>query len=129
VRLVRRAWAQKRDRDARARSLDETGFVADSEAVQLANAIVAGFARQARREGVIPVIYIVNNLGFSDHLFRALEPTLRAQHIPFLNSAAVIDPRDASSYLPDTHFSDEADRRLASELERIIRDQQTGLGQ
>jgi hypothetical protein len=35
----------------------------------------------------------------------------------------VIDPNDAGSYLPDTHFTDEADRRLASELERIIRDQ------
>jgi hypothetical protein len=124
VRLVRRAWAQKRDREERAKALDEAGFVAESEAVQLANAIAAGFARQARREGVIPVIYVVNNLGFGDHLFRALEPTLRAQHIPFLNSAAVIDPRDASSYLPDTHFTDEADRRLANELERIIRAEQ-----
>ena len=124
VRLVRRAWAQRRDRDERTRSLGEGGFVAYSEAVRLANAIVAAFARQARREGVIPVIYIVNNLGFGDHLFRALEPSLRDEHVPFLNSAAVIDPSDAGSYLPDTHFTDEADRQLAGELERIILEQQ-----
>ncbi len=123
VRLVRRARAQARDREERAGVLDETGFAADSEAVQLANAIVAAFARQARSEGVIPVIYVVNNLGFGDHLFRALEPTLRSQHVPVLNSAAVIDPNDARSYLPDTHFTDEADRRLAWKLERIIGDQ------
>jgi len=124
VRLLRRAWAQKRDRDERAHSLDETGFVADSEAVRVANAIVAAFTRQARREGVIPVIYVVNNLGYGDHLFRALGPALQGEHVPVLNSAAVIDPGDARSYLPDTHFTDEADRRLAGVLERIVREQQ-----
>ncbi|HEU4650508.1 MAG TPA: hypothetical protein VFS49_03750 [Croceibacterium sp.] len=128
VRLLRRAWAQKRDREERAAALDETGFVANSEAVRLANGIVAEFAREARREGVVPVVYVVNNLGFGDHLFRALEPALRAGHIPVLNSAAVIDPRDAAWYLPDTHFTDEGDRRLARALERIIREQQAGQG-
>jgi hypothetical protein len=124
VRLLRRARAQGRDREARGGTLNERGFVAESEAVRLANAIIVAFARQARREGVVPVIYIVNNLGFSDHLFRALEPALRDQRVAFLNSAAVIDPNDARAYLPDTHFTDEADRRLAGELERIIREQQ-----
>jgi hypothetical protein len=46
-----RAWSQKRDREERARALDEAGFVADSEAVRLANAIVAACCPpgQARR--------------------------------------------------------------------------------
>jgi hypothetical protein len=123
VRLLRRAWAQKRDREARAKALNEAGYVAHSEAVRLANAIVAAFANRARREGVIPVIYIVNNQGFGDHLFRALERTLERHQIPYLNSAAVIDPGDPRSYLPDTHFTDEADARLAGELERIILEQ------
>lgn len=120
VRLVRRARAQSRDRQERAKALNETGFVADSEAVQVANAIVAAFARQARREGVVPVVYVVNNLGYGDHLFRALQPALRSENVAVLNSAAVIDPNDARSYLPDTHFTDEADARLARELERVI---------
>lgn len=123
ARLVRRAWAQKRDRQMRARALNEAGFVAESEAVRLGNAIVAAFARQARREGVLPVIYIVNNQGYGDHLFRALEPALKDEQIPFLNSAAVIDPGDARSYLPDTHFTDQADRRLAFALDRVIQGQ------
>lgn len=123
VRLVRRARAQARDRQERTRSLDETGFVADSEAVLLAKAIVEAFSRQARVEGVMPVVYVVNNLGYRDHLFRALQPSLERQQIPYLNSAAVIDPNDARSYLPDTHFTDDADRRLARQLERIVRAQ------
>lgn len=121
VRLVRRARSQSRNRQERARALDENGFVVDSEAVRVANAIIAAFARQARREGVIPVVYVVNNLGFGDHLARALQPALGDGQVLYLNSAVVIDPDDASSYLPDTHFTDEADRRLARELERIIR--------
>jgi hypothetical protein len=38
------------------------------------------------------VIYIVNNLGFHDHLYRALQPSLDAGRVPFLNSAAVVEP-------------------------------------
>lgn len=34
--------------------LDESGFVADSEEVRVANAIIAAFVRQARREGRDP---------------------------------------------------------------------------
>jgi hypothetical protein len=123
VRLTRRARAQKRDRQRRALSLNEAGFVAESEAVQLANAIVIAFARQAKCEHVLPVIYIVNNQGYGDHLFRALEPALRREQIPFLNSASIIDPNDGSSYLPDTHFTDQADRLLAIEIDRIVNKQ------
>lgn len=120
VRIVRRAWAQKRDRVLRAQSLNESGFDPESEAVRLANAVVADFAQRARREGVTPVIYIVNNYGYGDQLFRALQPALRGHQIAFLNSAAIIDPNVAGSYLPDTHFTDAADRRLSQALERVI---------
>jgi hypothetical protein len=100
--------------------LDNSGFRADSEQVRVAQAIVREFAAQARRDGIIPVIFIVNNFGYSDHLFRALSPALQADNIPYLSSHTVISPDDPRGYLPDSHFTDEADNKLAVALAKVI---------
>ena len=119
-RLVRRAYAQRFLRNARKAVLDSTGFRADSEPVKVARAIVHDFAIQARRDGVIPVIFLVNNLGYSDYLFEALRPVLQADHIPYLSSHTVVSPDDPRGYLPDSHFTDEVDDRLARALAKVI---------
>ena len=122
VRMARRAWSNRRDRDAAGDVLTARGFNADSEAVKLANAIIASFATQARREGLLPVIYVVNNYGYGDQLHRALQATLDRDDIPYLSSDGVVNPNDPSNYLPDTHFTDANDDRLAAALDQLITD-------
>jgi hypothetical protein len=119
-RLIRRAYGQRFLRNSRKAVLDNSGFRADSEQVRVAQAIVREFAAQARRDGIIPVIFIVNNFGYSDHLFRALSPALQADNIPYLSSHTVISPDDPRGYLPDSHFTDEADNKLAVALAKVI---------
>jgi hypothetical protein len=119
-RLIRRAYAQRYMRSIRKTVLDGTGFRASSEQVQVACAIVREFARQARGDGIIPVIFIVNNLGYSDYLFQALKPALEQDNIPYLSSHTVVSPDDPRGYLPDSHFTDEVDDKLAAALERVI---------
>jgi hypothetical protein len=119
-RLIRRAYAQSYMRSVRKAIFDGTGFRASSEQVQVARAIVREFARQARSDGVIPVIFIVNNLGYSDFLFQALRPVLEKDNIPYLSSHTIVPPDDPRGYLPDSHFTDEVDDRLAAALEKII---------
>lgn len=120
VRLARRAWINRRDRETAADVLTARGFNPDSEAVRLANAIIAEFAAMARRNGQVPVIYIVNNYGYGDQLHRALRATLERDNIPYLSSETVVDPNDPGNYLPDTHFTDANDRKLARALDAII---------
>ncbi len=120
VRMARRAWSNRRDRDAAGDVLTARGFSADSEAVRLANAIIAAFAAQARAAGQLPVIYVVNNYGYGDQLHRALQATLDRDHIPYLSSDTVVNPNDPSNYLPDTHFTDANDDRLAQALDQLI---------
>lgn len=120
VRMARRAWSNRRDRDAAGDVLTARGFNADSEAVKVANAIVASFAAQARGAGLVPVIYIVNNYGYGDQLHRALQATLDRDAIPYLSSDTVVNPNDPSNYLPDTHFTDANDDRLATALDALI---------
>jgi isopentenyl phosphate kinase len=88
--------------------------------VQVANALVGQFAADARKDGLVPVIYIVNNLGFGDQLYQALATRLKADAIPYVSSHDFVDPRDPANYLPDTHFTDANDDKLARAIEEVI---------
>ena len=122
-RLIRRAYAQRFMRNERKSVLDTTGFRPESEQVQVARNIVRSFAREARNDGVIPVIFIVNNLGYSDYLYQALKPALDEDKIPYLSSHTVVSPSDPRGYLPDSHFTDANDDKLARALAEIIENQ------
>jgi hypothetical protein len=118
--LIRRGWAQRRDRELRSGVLTADGYEAGSEAVRAANAIIANFSRQARAQGIVPVIYIVDSFGYRDQLYRALADTLRRERIPHLATHTVIDPMDPRGYLPDSHLTDANDRLLAAALEQVL---------
>jgi hypothetical protein len=120
-RLVRRAYAQNRQRTVMQEVLNKSGFHPDSEGIKVARAIIHDFAKQARADGMVPVIYLVNNLGYSDNLFRALKPALDADSVPYVSSHLLVSPNDPRGFLPDSHFTDDNDDRLAAELERIIK--------
>jgi hypothetical protein len=119
-RLLRRAYAQRYFRGKKSDVLDTSGFNPQSEEVQVAQAIVRDFAYQARKDGMLPVIFIVNNFGYSDYLFRALQPVLEADHVPYVSSHTIVSPNDPRGYLPDSHFTDAIDERLAKALERVV---------
>ena len=120
VRLVRRAWSQRRDHRWREGVLTARGYSPDSEAVRVANAIVADFAEQARSQGILPVIYVVDSHGYGDQLTRALSRTLEQKDIAFVSTSQLLDPMDPTNYLPDSHFTDDNDRLLARSLARTI---------
>lgn len=119
-RLLRRAYGQQLERDMRTSIIKDGGFDPKAEQVQVANAIVRDFAAAARRDGIVPVIFIVNNFGASDHMYQALRGTLEADHIPYLSSHTVVSPSDPRGYLPDSHFTDENDDKLAAALVEVI---------
>jgi hypothetical protein len=120
IRLLRRAYGLHLEREGRARVLDEHGFHADSEEIRVMNAIVRSFATQARSQGIVPVIFVVNNLGFGTQLFDAVRGSLDRCNIPYLSSHTVVSPADPRGYLPDSHFTSANDDRLARALAKVI---------
>jgi hypothetical protein len=120
-RLFHRAYGQKLTRELQRSVLDRSGFRSDSDEVRVAQAILHEFAIQARSDGMVPVIFIVDNYGYSDHLSRALRPILDADHIPYLSSHTIVSPDDPRGFLPDGHFTDENDDRLATALVDVIK--------
>ena len=119
-RLVRRAYGQRFVRNVSHGVLDRTGFNPDSEQIKIVNKIVQQFAEQARKDGMLPVIYIVNNLGYSDYMFQAIKLTLEADNIPYLSSHTVASPSDPRKYLPNSHFTDAVDEELAHALVKLM---------
>jgi hypothetical protein len=120
VRMARRGLSNSRDRQAGGDVLTATSFNSNSEAVRIANAIISAFAAEARRKGQLPVIYVVNNFGYGDQLRRALQGTLDRENIAFVSTEQVVSPTDPANYLPDTHFTDENDEKIARALEGVI---------
>ena len=120
VRLLRRAYGLHLERKGRAQVLDEHGFHADSEEIRVMNAIVRSFAFQARSQGVVPVIFVVNNLGYGTQLYDAVRGSLDRCDIPYLSSHTVVSPSDPRGYLPDSHFTNANDDRLARALAKVI---------
>ena len=119
-RLLRRAYAQRKIREARHAVLDRGGYNANSDQIKIAQRIVQEFAVSARRDGTIPIIFLVNLFGDSDYLFRALRPALERDKIPYLSSHTIASPNDPRKYLRDSHFRPEIDDEMARALAKII---------
>lgn len=120
IRLLRRAYGLHLERQARARVLDDHSFHANTEEIRLMNGIVRSFAYQARKDGLVPIIFVVNNLGYGTQLYDAVKASLAACDIPYLSSHTVVSPSDPRGYLPDSHFTNANDDRLARALEKVI---------
>ncbi len=129
-RMLRRAYAYSSRRSLTASVYDERlGFRAGSEEIQILQSIVVDFSDTARKNGSLPIVFIVNNLHTSDHLYRALEPTLTSQSILFLSTHKLCPPNDPRYYLPDSHFLPKKNMELAKGIMRIIRENMPALAE
>jgi len=121
VRLLRRAYAETLRRSHIRAVYTDKGFNPNSEEAIVLKRIVTEFARSARRKNTIPVIYLVNTPGRSDHLFRLLKPVLDAENIPYLSTHIICPPDNPLIFLPEnTHFIPKKDKELAEEMIKII---------
>ena len=122
LRLVRRAW-NRRHRTAVTNELHpRDGYDPESGFVRALNLMVRDFAETAEEDGRIPVVVLFHDQGQSDHLFRALESTLREHGIRYVSSHATHPPTDASNYVEDGHFTHEANLDFARQLlDRVAR--------
>lgn len=120
-RLLRRAYSEGTKERLLKSVYTRAGFNEKSEEVQVLRAIVAAFAASARKDNIIPVVYIVNSKGSGDHLYRILKPVLDSHDIPHLSTHFICPPDDPRVYLVEnSHFIPSKDMELAGEMIRII---------
>jgi hypothetical protein len=123
VRLLRRGYAYSSRSKKEAKVYDESrGFNVASEEITILRLMIEQFAEEARKDDSLPVIYIVNNVFMSDHLYRILEPTLSSHNILFLSTHELCPPNDPRNYLPDSHFIPSKNMELAKAMLQIVKD-------
>lgn len=117
-RLARRGWSQP----GMSRVHGPRGFDPGSEQVLVLRALVADFARCCRKDGVLPIVFLIDNLGYADHLFATLRPVFEREPIPVLSSHALISPADPRNYIGGGHFTAAGNALLAKDALRLIND-------
>ena len=119
LRLLRRAWAQRQQREHLARVHGPKGF-ASGEQLRVLGALLLDFARTTRADGETPVILLLEDQGYDDHLVRALGPGLRAAGVAYIGSEQIAPAGDPRNFMPDGHFVGTANQRLAAAVDSLV---------
>ena len=120
VRLIRRAWAQRHQKEIEKQIYSANGF-AESE-IQVLRAIVADFAADANKDGKMPIVLLLNDRGYDDHLFQALSGTLKSAAIPYVSTHNIAPATNLANFLPDGHFVKSANKEIAKAVLTLIND-------
>ena len=120
IRLIRRAWAQRHQKEVEKQIHTTHGFT--EEPTQILRAMVTDFALTALKDGKLPIVLLFNDRGYDDHLFRALEPTLKSAAIPYVSTHNISPATNLANFIPDGHFVKSVDREIAKAVFKIIGD-------
>lgn len=116
LRLLRRSLATSAIDDARAQ------IAADTDRWQpVLAAMMLDFARQARAEGLTPVVLLIQTQGGgAPDLARHIAPALAADGVAYLATVEHVDPRQPGNFLPDGHYTKPANAVLARAFLSLI---------
>ena len=121
LRVTRRAYADMIKKRITDKIYTKDGFDLNSEEIKILRAMIVEFSQSARAQKKIPIVYIVNNEGRGDHLYRAVQPVLVNFKIPCLSSHIICPPDDPKVYTgTNSHFTLAKDIELAREIIKII---------
>ena len=83
--------------------------------------IVRRFAAEARSDGKLPIVLMIQDGSSGDRLQSALQPVLDEDAILSLNTNSICPTSDRSYFLPDSHFTPAGDRMIAEAIAKLIR--------
>lgn len=126
VKMVRRAVAQRWQASRIAQIHGPNGFVESSPAIAALCGIVADFAASARRDRKIPIALLIQDQGYSDHVYRAVAPVLERDRIPYLSTHTICPDTDPRNFVADGHFTPAAYQRIARALRDLMRRELAG---
>jgi hypothetical protein len=120
ARTLRRAWGQRAKRDTIARFHDAHGYTNEEQAVDVARAIVRAFVADVRAEGRLPVLLLIHDRGYADHLYQALRPVIEETRVDTVSTHEIAPAGEPANFVQDGHFTPEIDVQIGAELaERI----------
>ena len=122
MRLLRRGWANH------VRSRNETeiftpgqGFDTEAAEIQTLKAILSEFVSTAKDNGQTPIILLLQDQGYEDSLYRALGSHINSLDTLMLSTHSIAPAEDPTNFIEDGHFTPAANRKIAQELQALIR--------
>jgi hypothetical protein len=120
VRMIRRAWAQRHQTTITNQIHSPTGFNEETE-IPVLRAMVAEFAATAKADGKRPIVLVLNDRGYDDHLFQALKPTLESASIPYVSTHNIAPATDIRNFVGDGHFTTSANKLIAEAVLKLLK--------
>lgn len=120
ARMIRRAWTQKFKSQKLSQIHSPEGFDDKWEGIAVLNEMIKQFAKTAKADGKLPIILVINNVGYNDHLFTAIKPTLSKESIPYISTHDIVPATDMSNFISDGHFTPKANQKIAQEVIKLI---------
>jgi hypothetical protein len=129
LRVLRRAYSERFKEERLRHIYTKEGFDPNSKEIVVLKKMLETFADEVQEDGKLPIVYIVNNEGRGDHLYRVLKPILDAKNIPFLSTHVICPPNDPKIFTgTNSHFIPSKDMELAREIINIIERRERGSG-
>ncbi|MCA8966652.1 MAG: hypothetical protein KDC48_17360 [Planctomycetes bacterium] len=120
VKMLRRAYGQSHEAALMARLHDSGGFTDALQLPELARALTARFLAETRADGAVPVLLLIDDLGYDDHLDRLMAPLTADPELLTFSTYDLADPNDPGNFVADGHFTAAVDERLAEALRTRI---------
>ena len=124
MRLVRRGWVAHRQPYEEGVYDVVSGFNAEAEEVRALKAMLVDLKRRTCQRGERLIVLLLHTQRQSDHLHRALEGTLKQADLEYVSTHALFSANDARNFVPDGHYTQEANAKLAKALLALVRNGQ-----
>ena len=121
ARLLRRGWVAHRHSYDSGVYEPGIGFNPQSEEVQALKAIFVDMALRSRHADERLIVLLLHARGQGDHLNAAFGETLRSAGIETISTHTLFSANDPANFLPDGHYTEEANGKLIAALHRLIR--------
>lgn len=122
MRLIRRGWA------SRARSLEQEtlftpqkGFNPEAPEIRTIKVMLSEFVMQAQSAGQTPVILLLNNQGYGSSLYEVLADHVYSLDALVVSTHDIVPAEDPQNFLGGSHFTPEANYKIAQVLQTKIR--------
>lgn len=121
ARMTRRAWGQRHMQAMQTRYHTKDGFNPKTGIADTARYLVVDWAKKVREDGRLPIIYVINDLGFDDHLYQVLGQTLKDNGIAYVSTHTYAPTDVLSNFQTDGHFVHAVDEITAQKFDAIFK--------
>lgn len=119
-RMIRRAWTQNYKGQQLNKIHTSEGFKTQWEGIAVLNQMIKEFAETTKSDNKLPIILVINDMGYDEHLFNAINSTLEENSILYVSTHDIAPATDLMNFLPDGHFTKEANTKIAQEVINLI---------